>query len=73
MALIQFIVAVAATLTAAIIAWTARLIHRDVQQFIAAVELADERSRDNTAVLDEAGMIEESGIRHMSQRDTEAD
>lgn len=60
-----FFVTLAATLAASAVAYFARRLHQDLQAFLAAVEDADERSRQNAAVLEDHGLIEQSDTEHM--------
>lgn len=67
---LTYIVTVVAALTAGGITWFARKAQQDLHEFLSAVKRADERSRDNAAVLDDQGLIEQSTVNHM-RRDRE--
>jgi hypothetical protein len=68
---LTFIVTVAAALTAGGLTWFARKAQRDLNEFLTAVQHADQRSRDNAEVLDEHGFIEQSDTNHI-RRETDS-
>ena len=68
---LTFVVTLAAALAAGGITWFARKAQQDMHEFLAAVEHADQRSRDNAQVLDEHDLIEESDTNHIYRESEE--
>lgn len=70
---LTLVVTVVGTLVAGLLAYFVRTVHKDLQQFLKAVEEADQRSRDNTAILEEYDLIEQATVNHISRTSEESD
>jgi len=63
----QLLFQVAASVIGAGLLWFLERIHRDLEAFLTAIAEADERSRQNAAVLDDLDLLEQSDVDHMRE------
>lgn len=64
---LSFVIALSSAVVAAGVIWMVRHVSSSIDAFLARVEEADERSRDNFRVLVDHDLIEQSNIEHLER------